>query len=271
MEFKTFVNPDLTEVEYNEEAMSGHSKWAQIKRKKGLKDQERGKLFSKLSRAITIAVIDGGGMTDPEHNVKLRMAIEKAHQDNMPKENIQRAVEKGTGPNREQLHEIVYEAFGPSGVMFLIQTTTDNSNRTHSEIKNVLEKKGGKMGNKGSVGYLFQRCGTISFDKDKNKQENVLSLAEQVNAFDIDAEGDQYTIYFPFEMLGRVQQYLKEGVSPSSAAELDYYTPTKMVMTDLRGAKSILGFIDSLESLEDVQKVFTNVDIPSSLLAEITL
>src|SRR4051812_30449460 len=121
--------------------MSGHSKWANIKRKKEANDKVKGAVFGKLSRLITIAVTEGGGLPDPENNVKLRFAVEKARSENMPKENIQKAIEKGSGPNIQELKEVVYEGFGPGGVALLIVTTTDNSNRTHAEIRNVLERR----------------------------------------------------------------------------------------------------------------------------------
>lgn len=244
--------------------MSGHSKWSQIKRKKGLKDQEKGRIFSKLARAITIAVLEGGGAIDPEHNIKLRMAIEKAKHENMPKENVKRAIEKGTGPNKESLHEIVYEGFGPHGVMFLIQATTDNSNRTHSEIKNVLERHNGKVGAQGSVSYLFQKCGVISFDKESNKEEDVFSFADKVSALDIEDDGTMFTVYFPFGNLGRVRDFL--GDLKSSPAELDYRATSTVKIADKNSAKSILNLVESLEALDDVHKVFSNFDIPDEYL-----
>lgn len=244
--------------------MSGHSKWSQIKRKKGLKDQEKGRIFSKLARAITIAVLEGGGATDPEHNIKLRMSIEKAKHENMPKENIQRAIEKGVGPNKESLHEVVYEGFGPKGIVFLIQATTDNSNRTHSEIKNVLERLQGKISPQGSVLYLFQKCGIISFNKASNKEEDVFSFADKVHAFDIDDDNSMFTVYFPFENLGRVRDFL--GELKSSPAELDYRPISPIKIIDETVAKSILNLVESLESLDDVHKVFSNFDIPEGYL-----
>ncbi len=244
--------------------MSGHSKWSQIKRKKGLKDQEKGRIFSKLARAITIAVLEGGGATDPEHNLKLRMAIDKAKHDNMPKENIQRAIEKGIGPDKESLHEIVYEGFGSKGVVFLIQATTDNSNRTHSEIKNVLERHHGKIGAQGSVMYLFQKCGMISFDKTGNREEDVFNFADKIHALDIDDDGSMFTVYFPFENLGRVRDFL--GELKPTPAELDYRPTSSVKITDQGSAKSILSLVESLESLDDVHKVFSNFDIPEEYL-----
>ncbi len=244
--------------------MSGHSKWSQIKRKKGLKDQEKGRIFSKLAQTITIAVLEGGGATDPEHNVKLRMAIEKAKHENMPKENVQRAIEKGIGPNKENLHEIVYEGFGPGGVVFLIQATTDNSNRTHSEIKNVLERHQGKIGPQGSVIYLFKMCGIISFEKMSNKEEDVFTFSDKIHAFDIDDDDSSFTVYFPFESLGRVGDFL--GELKPTPQELDYRPISTVKITNKGAIKSILNLVEALESIDEVHKVFSNFDIPEQYL-----
>jgi len=136
--------------------MAGHSKWKQIKHKKAANDQQRAKIFSKISKLITSAVIEGGGFSDPNINVKLRLAIDKAKNANMPKDNIARAIEKGSGPDRVHLKEVLYEGFGPHGVALVVHATTDNSNRTVVEVRSVIEKAGGKLGVQGSVSYLFQ-------------------------------------------------------------------------------------------------------------------
>ncbi len=245
--------------------MSGHSKWSQIKRKKGLKDQEKGRIFSKLARAITVAVLEGGGATDPEHNIRLRIALEKAKHENMPNESIKRAIEKAKGPGRESLQEMMYEGFGPGGVVFLIQAATDNSKRTHNEIKSVLDRHQGKIGVQGSVTYLFHKCGTISFDKKDNQEEAVFAFAEKVQAQDIDADNTSFTVYFPFTNLGRVKDFL-EKLNPSAPAELDYRPTTSIKIDDKNTAKKILNLVESLEVLEDVQKVFSNFDIPEEYL-----
>ncbi len=235
--------------------MSGHSKWSQIKRKKGIKDQQKGQLFSKIARLITLTVLDGGGMTDPEHNIRLRMAIEKAKEANMPKENIKRAIEKGTGPDKEQLHEVIYEAFGPKGVVFLIQATTDNPNRTINEIKKILERVGGKIGNQGAVSYLFRKCAIVTFNKKENKEEDVFSLADKIQAFDIDEDENLFSVYFPFENLGKVKD-----------AEVDYKPTSYVKIDNQEDARKILNLMEALEEQDDVQKVFSNFDIPDKFL-----
>ncbi|MBI2052030.1 YebC/PmpR family DNA-binding transcriptional regulator [Candidatus Roizmanbacteria bacterium] len=222
---------------------------------KEAKDKEKGKIFSKLTRLIAVSVADGGGVTDPEMNVKLRLAIEKAKAANMPKENIKRAVEKGSGPERARLREIIYEGFGPEGVALLIQTTTDNSNRTHSEVKNTLEKYGGKMAGQGSVGYLFQKCGTITFDRKEKKEDEIFSFADKVSAFDIEEDGTSITLYFPFESLGKV-----------SGAEPDYKPRSYIKIGDREKAKRVLATLEKVEELDDVQRVFANFDIPEEYM-----
>lgn len=246
--------------------MSGHSKWSQIKRKKGLKDQQKGKIFSKLARLITISVLEGGGVTDPVLNLKLRIAIEKAKQENMPKENIARAITKGIGPDKEKLQEMIYEGFGPAGIMLIIQVTTDNHNRALTEIRTTMDKHGGKIGNQGSVVYLFKKCGSIIFDKAENKVDDVFEFAEKIEALDIDEDKTSYFVSFPFEKLGKMETYLG-NLKPSSAAEADYKPTNTVKISDKSGAKKIIALVESLEDLDDVQKVFSNFDIPEEFLA----
>ncbi len=236
--------------------MSGHSKWSQIKRKKGLKDQQKGKIFSKLARLITISILEGGGVTDPSLNVKLRMAIEQAKQENMPKENIARAINKGVGPDKDKLQEMIYEGFGPSGILLMIQVTTDNSNRALTEIRTVMDKHGGKIGNKGSVAYLLKKCASIIFDKSDKKEEDVLKFSEENQAFDIEEDKTSWTVYFPFENLGKIE-----------GAQEDYKPTTTVKISDQSEAKKIIALVESLEDLDDVQKVFSNFDIPEEFLA----
>jgi len=246
--------------------MSGHSKWANIKRKKGLNDVQKGKVFSKLSRLITLAVIEGGGVTLPENNIKLRLAIDKAKQDNMPKENIKRAIEKGVGPDRTMLREELFEAFGPSGIALVILATSDNPNRTLSEIRNVLERHGGKLGNRGSSTYLFKKCGMVTFLKAKNSSDKIFAFAESIQAFDIDEDGDYLNVYFPFEILGKVKEHL--GALESEVSELDYKPNLLITIKSNEESKRILSLLNALEDLDDVQKVFSNFIISHEFLNE---
>ncbi len=227
--------------------MSGHSKWANIKRQKEVNDKARGNVFAKLSRIITLAVLEGGGITNPDNNVKLRLAIEKAHQANMPKDNIKRAIEKGVGPDKAILKEAIVEGFAPGGVAMIILATTDNLNRTISEIRNVLERHQGKMAGGASVSYLFQKCASISFNKTEKTEDQVFELAEQLNAFDIISDDTHFTVYFPYENLGRVK-----------GAEVDYRPFTPVILNDVDMRKLSL-LVDDLENLDDVHKVFVNL------------
>ncbi len=244
--------------------MSGHSKWANIKRQKQANDLVRGNVFSKLSRMITLAVLEGGGITDVEHNIKLRLAVEKAHQSNMPKENIKRAIEKGTGPDRSQLKEITYEAFGPASVGLIILATTDNQNRTLTEMRNILERHEGKMASQGSVSYLFRRCGVVVFDRKKVDEEKVFGFSEELQAFDIDEDETHFSVYISFENLGRIKNHLNGLIYET--AEIDYKPISLIPIADEQTSKKIITLVNMLEVDDEIQKVFTNADIPEHYL-----
>lgn len=246
--------------------MSGHSKWSTIKHKKAAKDAQKGKIFTKLSRVITVAVLEGGGIPDPDKNVKLRLAIEKAREASMPKENIQRAIEKGHGPDKATLKEYVYEGFGPEGTALMILVTTDNSNRSISEVRNMLDRQGGKMGSQGSVSYLFQKCGYVVFEKAKNTEDKIYEFADAIASFDIEEDADSWTVYFPFESLGKVSGLLG-GLIPATQAELDYKPLTKVMISDEKKARRILEIVEHLEELDDVQKVYGNFDLPEAVFS----
>ncbi len=244
--------------------MSGHSKWANIKRQKQANDLVRGNVFSKFSRVITLAVVEGGGITDPNHNVRLRLAIEKARQSNMPKYTIQRAIEKGVGPDRSQLKEITYEAFGPAGVGLMILVTTDNQNRTLAETRNILERYEAKMANQGSVSYLFRKCGVVVFDRKKVDEDSVIRFSEALQAFDIDEDDAHFSVYIPFENLGRIKDHT-QGLTYETA-EIDYKPISLIPVLDEQTSKRIISLVNVLEAHEEIQKVFTNADIPEQYL-----
>src|SRR3990167_11458648 len=184
--------------------MSGHSKWSQIKRQKGINDQKRGQIFSKLSRLITLAVKEGGGITDPSNNLRLRLAVERAKVENMPRENVMRAIEKAKGEGGAGLKEIIYEAFAPKGVHLLIKVLSDNPNRTHSEVKNLIERLGGKLGTPNSVANLFKLCGVVVFDKSKNDETAIFAFADKLASFDIEEDDQDFVVYITFEQIGAV-------------------------------------------------------------------
>ena len=239
--------------------MSGHSKWANIKRKKEANDKVKGAVFSKLSRLITLAVIEGGGIPDPERNVKLRLIIDKAKAANLPKENIKRAIDKASGPNKELIKEIIYEAFAPCQTALIIQATTDNPNRTFNEVRNLLERQGGKIGNQGSVSYLFQKCGLIIFKKNALPEDEAFQLSERVGALDIDQDENNFYIYFPFDQLGKIKEWV--GTFPYESAEVEYKPLTAVMINDQQQVEKLFDLIDSLEALDDVHKVFANFSI----------
>ena len=236
--------------------MSGHSKWANIKRKKQANDMVKANVFAKMSHLITIAVIEGGGIIEPENNVKLRLAIDKAKSSNMPKENIKRAIEKGFGPNRLMLKEMIYEGFGPYGISLLILSTTDSSNRTSSEIRNMLEKNSGKLGTIGSVSYLFKKCAFVSFKKDEVNEDLVFKIGEKLQAFEVNEDDSHFFVFFPFGNFGLLKTHLN-GVK-YDLAEIDYL-PTSPVTLDQDKEKKVLDLIEALEELNDIQRVYTNL------------
>ena len=244
--------------------MSGHSKWANIKRKKEANDKARGAVFAKLSHLITIAVAEGGGLGDPDHNFKLRLAVDKARNLNMPKDNIQRAIDKALGSDKNMIREVIYEAFASQGVALMIQATTDSPNRTVSGIKNVLERNNGKLGSQGSVSYLFQKCVAVVFDKPATAEDSVFTFASKLDAIDIDEDKASYTVYVPFDHFGKIKEHL-DGLSPQST-EVEYRPNSLIKVSDDKTAKSILQLAEALESLEDVHRVFFNLDIPESLI-----
>ena len=237
--------------------MSGHSKWSNIKRQKESTDKAKSKIFGKLARLITLAVIGGGGGTNPDHNVKLRLALEKAKQDNMPKDNIARALQKGSGPQKINLTEIRYEGYSHDGVALYMIATTDNSNRTAAEVKNVLERHGAKMASPGAVSYLFEHCGIACFAKSENKEADVLAMAEKIQASDIEVTDEQYIVYFPFSMLGKVTgEDFK--LTFKSSPESTYKPVSTIAISEGRMREKLDQLITALVDLDDVHEVYVN-------------
>jgi len=237
--------------------VSGHSKWANIKRKKEANDERRGKIFTKLSRLITLAVVEGGGIPDPEKNVKLRLIIEKAKASNMPKENISRAVERATSNDAKNLKELIYEGFGVQGVSILIVCTTDNSNRSYNDVRSTLEKLGGKIGSPGSAIFNFQKCGIVIFNKTDVSEDELMQITENIEAFDIEEEEESYVIYFPFEKLG----HLEKGIGNLKQQGEVYYRPLNSIKVTQQQSEELMHISEVLEDLDDVQKVYMNVEI----------
>lgn len=238
--------------------MSGHSKWATIKRQKGANDAKRGALFTKLSKAISIAVQQGGGVTDPAQNFRLRLAVEAARAANMPKENIQRSIEKAAGKNAEALEEVMYEGFGPGGVGIIVVATTDNRNRTTSEIANIFSKNGGNMGQMGSVSYQFKQMGQLIVEKNGKSIDDIFLLAADSGAEDVEDEGSEVFVYTNPSDLAKVRDGLTASGIVVKEMEL-IWQPTITTSVDDTISQKAINLMELLEDLDDVQKTYSNL------------
>lgn len=246
--------------------MAGHSKWKQIKRQKAVADSRRGALFTKLGREITVAAKSGGG--DPAGNPRLRLAIQKARDNNMPMDIIERAIAKATGEGEaSQLDEVIYEGYGPGGTAVLIEAVTDNRNRTVSEIRNAFGKGGGSLGEAGSVAWQFTLRGVITVNLDgKVDPEEVTLTAIDAGAEDFHQDEDTLSIHTKPEDLEAVRAALEaKGIQPASSEVAR--VPTMTVMLEEKEAIQTLRLLDRLEDLDDVQRVYSNADFPEEVLA----
>ncbi len=248
--------------------MSGHSKWATIKRQKGANDAKRGQLFTKLSKAVTIAVQQGGGVADPESNFHLRLAIEAARSANMPKENIERAIARASGKQAASLEEVTYEGFGPGGFSVVVEALTDNIIRTVSEVKNVFNKNGGSMGAQGSVMYQFEKKGVITVGKNGKSLDDIFMIAVDNGAEDIEEVESEVLLYTKPEEVAKVRDILSKHGLEVKVAELTFRPVVINHITDKPSAEKALNFLDKLESLDDVHKVYANFDIPQEIIEE---
>jgi YebC/PmpR family DNA-binding regulatory protein len=246
--------------------MSGHSKWHSIKHKKGALDAKRGRAFTKLIKEITIAARIGGG--DPDGNPRLRKAISDAKGLNMPTDNIKRAVMKGTGElEGGTIEDVMYEGYGPGGVALIVETVTDNRNRTVSEIRHVFSKNGGNMGEAGSVSWMFHKKGLIVVDASKADEDTLMSLALDAGADDLKGEGSTYEIYTAPNILDPVVEALKaKGIEPTSA-EVSMI-PQNTVRVEGKNAQQVLKLMDALDDHDDVQHVYANFDMEESEMAQ---
>ena len=248
-------------------AMSGHSKWSQIKRQKGANDTKRGAVFTKVAREIMIAARAGGG--DPDGNFRLRLAMEKARAVNMPADNIKRAIDRATGAGEgEQIEEIVYEGYGPGGVAILVEAATDNRNRTAADVRAMFTKAGGQLAGSGAVAWQFEPRGLISVPKNGTDPDEVALTAIDAGADDVDTEGDSIEIYTSPADLEKVRKSLGDsGVAIDSAESAMVAKNT--VEVDENRARQNLRLVEMLEDHDDVQRVTANFDIPEELLAEV--
>lgn len=249
--------------------MAGHSKWAQIKRSKGALDVKRGKIFGKLSRALSVAARHGGG--DPQFNPRLRTIILTAKAAHMPNDNIDRAIKKGsgTGPDASNFEEILYEGYGTGGVALLLEVMTDNKNRTAAEIRNVFTKQHGNLASAGSVAWMFNRKGLISVESAKTTEDQLMEWTLDAGAEDISLAADQYEIQTPPDKLDKVLEALKQHDLTPTSAKLTYFPQTTVDVNDESDAKKILDLVEALEELDDVQQVHVNFDIPDRIMEKI--
>ncbi|HEV2146804.1 MAG TPA: YebC/PmpR family DNA-binding transcriptional regulator [Longimicrobiaceae bacterium] len=248
--------------------MAGHSKWKQIKHKKALTDSRRAANWTKIIREITVAARAGGG--DPAGNPRLRLAIDTARGANMPNDNIERAIKKGTGElEGVDYEEITYEAYGPAGVAIMIESLTDNGNRTVADIRRWLSRNGGNLGTTGSVAWMFDRRGQISIDAEKHTEMQVMEAAMEGGALDIAVEEGGYTVFTEVADFNAVQEALRERGIEWEEAELAMIPKTE-VRVEGADAAQLVKLLELLEELDDVQKVYTNADIDEESLAAVS-
>jgi YebC/PmpR family DNA-binding regulatory protein len=246
--------------------MSGHSKWSSIKHKKGAADAKRGKLFSKLARAIIVAAREGG--PDPAGNLALANAVEKARSYSMPKENIERAIARGSGTDSDaQAYEtVVYEGYGPNGVALIVEALTDNRNRTAAEVRHAFDKNDGNLGGSGAVAWLFERRGVILVAADGADEDELTLAAAEGGADDVTRDGSTFQVTSAPEALVTVREAIEEAGIPIESAELTMVPKTTIEVADESAAKKVLRLIDALEENDDVQDVYANFDIPEQVL-----
>jgi YebC/PmpR family DNA-binding regulatory protein len=249
--------------------VSGHSKWSSIKHKKGAADAKRGKLFSKLSRAIIVAAREGG--PDPAANLALQNAIEKARSYSMPKENIERAIARGSGAETDAaaFETVVYEGYAPNGVALIVEALTDNRNRTASEVRHVFSKNDGNLGASGAVAWLFERRGIILVSADGVDEDELTLAAAEGGADDVELDGSTFQITSTPEALSAVREALEQAGISYDSVETTMVPKTTVRLDHESDARKVLRIVDALEELDDVQEVYANFDIPENVLEEV--
>jgi len=249
--------------------MAGHSKWSKVKHFKGGIDAKRGKIFSKLSKEISLAAKTGGG--DPSGNPRLRSAIQMARNQSMPNDNIERAIKRGTGDGNETAHldEIVYEGYAPGGVAVIVDTATDNKNRTAAEIRAIFSKNGGNLASSGSVSYMFHKKGHITVSRAAIKEDRMFELALEAGAEELTTEQDEYVITTSHDQLYAVAEALKQAGVTTDGQKFTFIPDTTVPVADETVARQVLRLCDALEDDDDVQNVYSNLEIPDELLAQL--
>jgi YebC/PmpR family DNA-binding regulatory protein len=247
--------------------MSGHSKWSTIKRKKGKADAERGRLFTKLIRELVVAAREGGG--DPESNPRLRTAVDNARGSNMPAANIEKAIKRGTGELPGVSYEAVtYEGYGPQGVAVMVEVLTDNKNRTTAEIRHILTKYGGNMGEVGCVSWMFHQKGSVVVEKSKTTEDDLMMVALDAGAEDVKDEGEFFEVVTGPAGFEKVKEALGQNGVEFTSAELTR-VPQTTIKLEGKDAERILKVMDALEDNDDVQKVYSNFDVPDDVLDQL--
>ena len=246
--------------------MSGHSKWSSIKHKKGAADAKRGKLFSKLSRAIMVAAKEGGA--DPATNLALQNAVEKARSYSMPKDNIERAIAKGAGEGTDgaSFETVVYEGYGPEGVAVIVEALTDNRNRTASEVRHMFSKHGGNLGATGAVAWQFERRGVVLVAADGVDEDELVLAAADAGAEDVERDGETFVVSSSPDELMAVRQALETGGFSLESVGLSMVPKTTVAIGDESTAKQVVRLVEGLEDNDDVQDVYANFDIPETVL-----
>lgn len=248
--------------------MAGHSHWAGIKHKKAAQDAKRGKVFSKIARAIIAAARTGGG--DPATNLSLRYAIDKARAANMPRDNIDRAVQKGTGELKgAEIAELTYEGYGPGGAGILVQVITENTNRTGPEVRRILEKRGGTLGKPGSVAWNFEKKALLTVSGDAVDEDRLIETALEAGADDVTNEGQAYAVTGPPDAFGDLVAALQRAGISAATSEVGFI-PKSRVMLAADDARRMIEIIEALEDHDDVQSAITNADLPDEVLAELS-
>lgn len=249
--------------------MSGHSKWANIKYRKATQDAKRGKLFQKLVRAIIVAAREGGG--DPSMNVRLKTAIERAREANVPMDNIERAIKRGTGElEGVQYEEVFYEGYGPCGVAILVEALTDNRNKTASEMRTLFSRNGGSLGEAGCVSWMFERRGVIRITGEGLDEDELLSVALEAGADDVKNEDGEFVVYCDPATFSKVKGALEGHRFAVSGAEVGMVPKSTVSISDKDDAHKVVRLLNLLEDHDDVQNVYANFDIPDEILEEVS-
>ena len=246
--------------------MAGHSKWANIQHRKGRQDAVRSKLFSKFSKEITVAAKVGD--PDPDKNPRLRLAIKEAKSQSMPKDNIERAIKKATGGDADSYEEIRYEGYGPGGVAVIVETMTDNRNRTASNVRSVFAKYGGNLGETGSVGFMFDRMGQILYPVSAGDADSVMDAAIEAGASDVESGEDGHVIWCEFTDVGEVSSALEAALGESESTKL-VWKPQTTTELDLEGMQKLMKLIDALEDDDDVQTVTANFEASDEVMEQL--